>query len=90
MGYYRWRQGEGDISQYLRHVAEKEEKMDLPGAARTRWLGDLFGSYSQRPGAPTAQETNGRLRGRSFERLKEFELRWFAYFTRRWLRRTLQ
>lgn len=67
----------------LKDIADEERSIDLPGAAKTEWLALLFlheyGDERSRK-EPTKRDTPGNA-------LQEVNSRWFAYFSRRWLRR---
>lgn len=90
--FCRWKRGGKDIRDYLADIAQEEERVDLPGAARIRWIGRLLeADMAHSKGKPGRQLGKiGKIDREALEELKKYQLQWFGYFSRRWLRRAVR
>lgn len=80
--FMRFQEEPSEAISYLREAAERDAETDVVSAAKSRWLASLL---AQGPGKKIGSRSDGDHG--SVEALQQHGLKWFAYFSRRWLRR---
>jgi tetratricopeptide (TPR) repeat protein len=84
-GYMRFREKPHAAIRYLREAADRDARTDVVSAAKSQWLASLLSAGSMDDFTLADGDESD-----SVQTLQAHGLKWFAYFSRRWLRRAEQ
>ncbi len=85
LAFMAWRQDQADPTRELRVQAKKEEKVDKPGAVRMRWIARLLEEEDTSYGVKSTTVSLTEMK--EFRQLQQYNMGWFAYYSRRWFQR---